>query len=495
MDHSMKNSIKCIIITLFLLTGSRNMMSQTDSLEFYLQTAAENNPGLKADFLAYQAALQKIQRAGAYDDPQLEMGFFLKPMEIIDGRQVAEFKLMQMFPWFGTKKAAQTEAAHMAKMAFEKFRESRDNLYLSVYTQWFNLCSLQQKLLSFRDNKACLGQLETLALQKYKAPPVSGSSGSSMNKGNNNAAVQPVALSANMGGMNMGMGQANTQRSTSNSSFNKMENMPAMTTSSSGISDILNIQLEMAELDNSIETVLSEIKGGKFRFNALLNRPSNTEIQTPDSLMQIPFLLNAASALDKIHAQNPMLGMLEEERKAYQAKAEMDRKMSYPMFGIGLQYMLINKSKPVTDGMGMDTGASMGGMNGKDMFMPMVSLSIPLYRSKYRAQQMESKLLQQAALERYADTRNQLEAELEQLKYRLDDAAGKIRLYERQADLSQTAYNVSVQEFVSGKSDLSAVIQIQRRLLDFRLKKAEAIANYNTLVANVQKLMSSSENE
>jgi outer membrane protein TolC len=199
--------------------------------------------------------------------------------------------------------------------------------------------------------------------------------------------------------------------------------------------------------------------------------------------------------MDKIQAQNPMLGMLDEERKAYQAKADMDRKMSYPMFGVGLQYMLINKSKPVADEMGMSTGVTMGGMNGKDMIMPMVSLSIPIYRNKYKARQKESKYLQQAALERYADTKNQLEAELEQLKRRLDDAAGKIRLYEKQTELSQTAYNVVLQAFVSGKSDLSAVIQIRRQLLDYRLKKSEAVANYNIMVANVQKLMSSNENE
>ncbi|MDR1811177.1 MAG: TolC family protein, partial [Prevotella sp.] len=201
----MKHTINYIITTIFLLLGNSSIIGQTDdSLEYYLRTAAENNPGVKADFLAYQAALQKIPQAGAYDDPLLEMGFFLKPMEIIDGRQVAEFKLMQMFPWFGTKKAAQTEANHMANMSFEKFRESRDNLYLSVYTQWFTLCALQQKLLNYRDNKTCLEQLETLALQRYKAPSASGSSGRSMDKGSNGAAAPAAISSGNMGGMNMG---------------------------------------------------------------------------------------------------------------------------------------------------------------------------------------------------------------------------------------------------------------------------------------------------
>ena len=38
-----------------------------------------------------------------------------------------------------------------------------------------------------------------------------------------------------------------------------------------------------------------------------------------------------------------MLAMLEAEGEAYRAKAKMDRRMSYPMIGIGLQYSVVNK--------------------------------------------------------------------------------------------------------------------------------------------------------
>ncbi|MDR1610765.1 MAG: transporter, partial [Candidatus Symbiothrix sp.] len=102
--------MKKITTTILLLQISLAAFTQTDSLPGYLQIAAENNPGVKADFLVYQAALQKVPQAGALQDPQLDFGFFLQPMEIIDGKQVADIKLMQMFPWFGTRKAARTEA-------------------------------------------------------------------------------------------------------------------------------------------------------------------------------------------------------------------------------------------------------------------------------------------------------------------------------------------------------------------------------------------------
>ena len=75
----------------------------TDSLSHYLETAARYNPSVNSSFALYKASLEKIPQAGAFSDPELEMGFFFKPMEQLSGKQVADFTLMQMFPWFGTR--------------------------------------------------------------------------------------------------------------------------------------------------------------------------------------------------------------------------------------------------------------------------------------------------------------------------------------------------------------------------------------------------------
>jgi outer membrane protein TolC len=487
-------------------------VAQSDSLNYYLQTAAQNNPGVKAGFLEYQAALQRLPQAGAYQDPQLEMGFFLKPMEIIDGRQIGQFQLMQMFPWFGTKKAARTEAQHMAKMAFEQFREMRDNVFLEVYTQWYILCSLQQKLKNNRENIALLKHLETLALQKFKSPINSSSSGTSQRMDNSAASTSLSNTGSSSGGMsgmnNMGSKQAAGESSSSFSgrADNSMSGSSmAMNGGSSGMSEALRIQLEISEFENNIESILSEIHAEKARFNALLNRPVETEIAVPDTIISIPFLMNEETIMNLITAQNPMLGMISEESLAYEAKAEMDRKMSYPMFGIGLQYMLIAKTATSTStsegtmdnstghGTSQGNGANMSSMNGKDMIMPMLSVSIPIFRGKYKAQQRETKLLRQANEEKYSDALNLLHAELYRSKHQLDDAVRKIALYRKQSELAQTTYNIVLQEFISGKSSLSDIIQIQRQLFDYRLKTAEATAEYNTKVATIQKMISTTD--
>lgn len=123
---------------------------------------------------------------------------------------------------------------------------------------------------------------------------------------------------------------------------------------------------------------------------------------------------------DSIILANPMLSMLEAEANAYKAKAIMDKKMSYPMFGIGLQYSVVGKS---------DNAMVMPDMNGMDMVMPMFKISIPIFRKKYNAQQRESKHYRQASELKYENTLNQLQAEYQTVKQQLADAARKVSLY------------------------------------------------------------------
>jgi outer membrane protein TolC len=479
-------SYKLSYITCYLvLVASCHLLKgqETDSLYHYLKTGAQNNPAVKAAFFRYEAALQKPSQMGAYEDPQLEMGFFLEPMDIVGGREIAQFRLMQMFPWFGTKKAARTEAQHMAKMAFEEFRETKDNLYLEIYTQWYVLCSLRQKQINSEAKRELLQRLEELALQKFSSGQQGSGGRSAENRERRSDGKNPDAVTGNssMAGMNMG-----GNSSQGNVAGGDMASMNMDGGVSSGMSEALRIQLEIMEIESNIEGILSELKAGKVRFNTLLNRPAGSEVVVPDKLTQTVYLFDMETALLNIGEQNPILGMISEEAGAYRAKSEMNKKMGYPMFGIGLEYVWIGKTPENSNS--MSDMNSMNAMNGKDMLMPMVSVSIPVFRKKYKAAQQESKRLQQASVEKYADTKNLLEAGLYQFRHQLDEAQRKITLYRKQSELAHVTYDLLVKEFISGKSDLSAVLQVQRQLLDYQFKEAEALAAYNTVVANIKKI-------
>lgn len=479
----MRRVTSYFILALLLISGSA--FAQSDSLSHYLELAAKNNPLLKSEFSLYQASLQKIPQAGAYADPQLEMGFFIKPMEILDGKQVADFKLMQMFPWFGTRKAARNEATEMARMSFEKFRETKDKLFLELKSTWYLLGNLQQRLHTVRENIALLTILKDLATSRFSAPSNQGSGSKTVSSVSSSSSQNSQASSGGMSGM--GGGSTTNAMTATNSpqqsaGMGQMAGGSGMGNSSGGMSDVLRVQLELVELENEEQNVISEITTAIAKFNAMLNREPTALVTIPQTLVKREFLLDDQSVMALIKQQNPMLRMADAEAEAYKAKLEMDKKMGLPMFGIGLQYSVISKR--------MDMGIPTTSMNGKDMVMPMVSLSIPLYRKKYSALQKESRFMRQAAEEKYEGTFNTLSSEYVSVKQQLADADRKVRLYDKQAQLAQTTYQLAIKEFSAGKNGLTSVLEIQRQLLDYQFKRSEAIATFNTVVAMIENLLS-----
>lgn len=492
----MRNKIKiqAYITGIVLLLGFLPAFSQqADSLAWYLETAARNNPLVNSNFALYKASLEKISQAGAYEDPELDIGVFVKPMETLSGKQIADFTLMQMFPWFGTRKAARNEATEMSRMAYEQFREARNNLFYEVKSQWYQLCNLNEQYKNTQANLALLEQLEKLALNRYSAPSANAPA-STVTPITGNVVTPPASNGNsmdNMGGMGSSSQAAPQGSPAGNASVQGMASGPMGssmgTGSSSGtMSDVLRIQIEKAELQNNLELIVSNRTAAEARFNALLNRRQDMRVAVPDSLRQLHFLIDDQAMTDSIIIANPMLSMLEAEANAYRAKAEMDKKMSYPMFGIGLQYSLVGKSN---NSMVMDN------MNGMDMVMPMFKISIPIFRKKYQAQQKESRHYRQASELKYENTLNQLQSEYQTVKQQLADASRKIALYQKQQELSLSTWQLIVREFSAGTTSLTDVIQVERQLLDYRLKKSEAIAEYNTRIAGMEKLVATSINE
>lgn len=492
-----KNKLNIHIIgiaMLSLLTQLPGQAQETDSLSYYLETAALNNPLVNSGFALYKASLEKVPQAGAFSDPELEIGFFIKPMEQVAGKQVADFTLMQMFPWFGTRKAARNEATEMARMAYEQFRDSRNNLYYEVKSQWYQLCNLNEQYKNTQANLILLGQLEQLALNRFAAPTGKNQASAPVSSPVSSP-VTPPAISG--GGMNNmgGMGSSQSQVTPSAVTSTAMSGMGnsgmgggSMAGNSGGMSDVLRIQLEKAELENALETLQSNRKAAEAKFNALLNRSQYLPVSVPDSLTQLTFSMDEREMLVSITSSNPMLSMLEAEANAYKAKAVMDKKMSYPMFGIGLQYSVMAKK---AEDMSMGTTH----MNGMDMVMPMLKISIPIFRKKYNAQQRESKHYWKASELKYENTLNQLQAEYTTVQQQLADASRKINLYNKQNELSLSTFQLIIKEFSAGTVSLTDVIQVERQLLDYRLKKSEAIATYNTMIAGLEKLVSTSVKE
>jgi len=79
MIKSMKIYITILALSYALISAGNTQIHKDsgDSLLYYLELAAKNNPTVLQRFSEYQAALQKAPQVGSLIDPELSMGCFL----------------------------------------------------------------------------------------------------------------------------------------------------------------------------------------------------------------------------------------------------------------------------------------------------------------------------------------------------------------------------------------------------------------------------------
>ena len=446
-----------------------------DSLFYYLELAAKNNPTIIQRFYEYQAALQKIPQAGSLPDPELSIGVFLKPMELVMGNEISEIRLMQMFPWFGTLRAAKDEMSLMANGKFESFREAKLQVFYDVKTTWYELFKINQYILISHKNLQILRTIERLALVRFRTSGTSGSGSASFSSGRS---VQSQGSSSSTSGM---QGMSGSQTSTAPAAMGSASSMQdysmGFSSGSSGLSDLYRIQIEIGDLENNIAVLKNQQKTVAAKFNSYLNRSVQSVISLTDSLKADTLTIPLTAVSDSIKKNNPMLGMLKYEQQSIEARKKMVTRMGYPMLGLGLDYSLINKSE-----------MSVSPMNGNDMIMPMVSATLPIYRKKYKAMQTEADLLKSSNIQNYTATANRLQTEYYQALQLYQDAYRRSQLYLSQYQLAQKTLDIMLKSFSASGSSLTDILRIQQQTLDYELKQMEAVVDFNTAIAWFERL-------
>lgn len=242
--------------------------------------------------------------------------------------------------------------------------------------------------------------------------------------------------------------------------------------------------MEIRELESSLARLNDDRIPLQAEFNQLLNRNRNEPVEIADTLTGTALPLEQLALLDSITKNNPMLKMLDAEGAAYEAQMKMARLEGKPMLGAGVNYMPFS---PRTE-----DGMSMGG---KDMVMPMVSLTIPIFRKKYDAMYKEAELKQQAVQFRRENTVNQLATQWSQSVRDLDDAGRRTVLYREQTGLAKQTLNLLMTGYTADGGNFEEVLQMQQQLLDYQLRLVTAVVDQHTAVALLENLAATELNQ
>lgn len=464
MEIKRKKGLMLKSISTIFLSISTIFPSYTQSLDQYLEEAAENNPGLQASFKGYQASLEKTNQV-SLESPQLNIGVFTRPMELLMGNQRAEASVMQMFPWFGMLRTRKDEATLMAEAKYEEFRQQRNVLLYQVKETYFQLQQLQNTIDITASNLEILSSLEQLAIIRYQ-----GGSTSEAVSSVSSAVRRPTRGSQQGSGDDgMGMGGGASSATSSGQSSGTAMNSMGSGGGSGKLTDVLRLQVQIKALESDLEQLEVDKRPLTVRFNQLLGRDKNEVVAIESQLESQKAMGWEVEMLEQILDTNPMLLMLEKEGLAYQKQGEMAKLEGKPMFGLGLNYMVFSPRPE----MGVPGG--MGGMDympagmGNNMVMPMATVSLPIYRKKYKAMEAESKLYWEANESQKEDLQRNLETEFETILVSIKDADRKIRLLQDQIELTEQTLELSVTSYATEGSSFEEILSIQRELLDFRL--------------------------
>ena len=387
------------------------------------------------------------------------------------GNQQADIRLMQMFPWFGMLRTQKDEASKMAMAQYEVFRDAKNRLYYQVKNTWYEMYQLEEEIRIVEENLEILQTYEHLALIRFQSAGTGSGSGTT-----GSSSMQEESKSSSgstMGGMGGGLntGQPGLRQSTS------MSSSSSMGASGSGMSDVLRVRMEIKELESNLAVLKDSRKPLQAEFNQLLNRSIDEPIAVADTLTDTALSVERLVLLDSITQNNPMLKMLDEEEGAYEIQQKMARQAGRPMMGAGVNYMPFSPR--------MEDGMAMGG---NDMIMPMVSVTVPIYRKKYKAMYKESEFRQQAVQQRRVNTVRELSTQWATAFRDLDDATRRAALYRELTGLATQTQNLLMTGYSASGRDFEEVLRIQRQLLDYQLKLITAIVDQHTTVAMLEML-------
>jgi outer membrane protein TolC len=240
--------------------------------------------------------------------------------------------------------------------------------------------------------------------------------------------------------------------------------------------DEYRIKMETGDLENQLALLIDKQSVLELMFYNLLNVEGDQKVLTPEILWAFDLSLSKEQVLDSIKANNHQLLVLSLQQAALSYRKELAGKQGKPDLTIGLDYTFIGQGE--------------NNLAGTDAFVfPMIGISIPLYRNKYRAMVNEVVYLQEAKEYELTDKINILETILEKTWKDYLDADRRLRLYISQLELSNQSLNLLETEYATGNKDFEEILRMERKVLKYGLELEKARADKQAAISFINYLM------
>jgi cobalt-zinc-cadmium efflux system outer membrane protein len=228
--------------------------------------------------------------------------------------------------------------------------------------------------------------------------------------------------------------------------------------------DVLRLQMRQNELEQLRQVLEQGYLTEQTLLNKLLNREKDIEVSIYNELT----MPSESTRINSVNlALHPELLKYDKLYKSVEQSELLNQKESSPMLGFGLDYIAVSERPNMNFS-----------DNGKDIIMPMVSVSIPIFNNKHKSQTKQNELHQQEIVAQKQDRLNTLETLLDKAINGSNSARISYNTQVKNLKQAKDAETILVKNYETGTIDFNDVLDIQELQLKFQINQIESIRTY-----------------
>lgn len=228
--------------------------------------------------------------------------------------------------------------------------------------------------------------------------------------------------------------------------------------------DILKLQIRQNELQQQKEVLEQSYLSEQAVFNNLLNRDESIAAEVVEE-MEIP---EDDTILNKDDLSlNPELLKYDQLYESVTQSEVLNQKENAPSFGIGLDYIPVSER----DDMVFSD-------NGKDIVMPMVTFSVPIFNNKFKSTTKQNELRQKEIEFQKEERLNVLENAYASAISQRNQARIAYRTQAKNLEQAKDAEEILIKSYETGTINFNDVLDVQELQLKFQTNQIQSVQLY-----------------
>ncbi len=401
-----------------------------ETLREFIVLALQENPEVKAAAETAHAKAARIPQVVALPDPMVNTKTLPEPVRTAEGDNYFNLGISQKFPVPEKLDRAGRMALEETRIALHQLQEARLRVIADVKRAYFRLYILDKSIEVTKENQELLRGLIDVARAQVAAG----------------------------------------RRSQD---------------------DVLRAQVELSNLEAELISLRQRRATARATLNEVLNRPTTTEIPTPEDF-DIREAKQAVDALfDRARDANPTLARLQQQIERDRQAVDLAKLAYWPDFTVGFEWMLMEPrdafQPPINPATGRRPVVSKMSEDGSDNWAITFGFNLPIWFDKIKAGIRETRRNLAASKQQYAAAKNRVYRQIE-------DAYERVRAQQELAALFKTtiipqaeqAYQVSQASYTAGTSDFLYVIDNWRKWLVFNIQYYRSLGELERSVADLE---------